>query len=638
MGAIMEDSQQNFPAEGKPGVGMDRRTMLRSVAAVAAAATTGSARADLGLDQFPTILSRRRTTDSLYKQRAMADYADSLQPFGGRLATASQKLLAPGPSHTPWQYEVAVIGSGYGASIAAARLAQKLNPGMRLCLLERGREHVPGTFPDTFRGVMDETRFKAFGPNKRSINNPTGLFNAQQFDEIIVVSGSGLGGSSLINASVAIRPDRDVFWQEIWPRELRDRGFLDPYYELAEWELGVQREPLDYSPKMTSHRIAGERLRDLGAHFEAAALMVTRGDPRSDLPVLNRQGHLQRACISCGDCLTGCNVGAKNTLASNYLPLARRFGADMFTQTEVQYVEKCQGFYRIHFVHHVVEPAGQTVQSVPGVLTAKIVVLGAGSMGSSEILLRSQMRGLNVSPRLGMSWTGNGDALGFVIRSQLLTNIGGFSAEEPGGRCVGPTIQSNLSYPTRSHLAHRVLIQEGSAARAYCNILGALMQDFDLDQTQVLLGMGHDGANGRITLLEDGHAYISWPGLLESDYRKLIRAEFAKIAEAHGGKYKFLRAFGDKMVSVHPLGGCGIGTHAGDGVVNHRGQVFDATCGGDWDALTGQPRVHDGLYVCDGAIFPTSIACNPSLTISAFAERNSQLLTMETKYADIFHL
>jgi cholesterol oxidase len=388
---------------------------------------------------------------------------------------------------------------------------------------------------------------------------------------------------------------------------------------------------------MRAQRLAAEKLRDYGCNFEAAALTVTRSYQGHALPILNRQGMIQRDCIDCGDCLTGCNVGAKNTLAMNYLPAARRNGTMMFTQTEVREIEKCDGFWKVHFIYFDRDDRGRHTE-YEGCTTTRILILGAGSIGSSEILMRSQSETLDFSRQLGCNWTGNGDALGFVRKTDAPTNIAGFSAQDPQGQRIGPTIQSNVSYPFRPNLFDRVLIQEGVAARSYANALSILMQDFDLDQTQVMLGMGHDRQEGKLILEDNGNAYISWPGLLDSDYRRLIREEFSRLAHGHGGKYKYLRVFGDKMISVHPLGGCGMSDDPRSGVVNHKGQVYDVCAGGDIDPNTNEHRIHEGLYVCDGATIPTAIACNPLLTISALAERTSQLITLEPKYSDLFAL
>ncbi len=606
-----------------------RRAILKSLAAGAMLSKVAiEARAG-------EVLARRKSSSSPLKELAIADYHQNMRPFGGALSAPVEGLLKSSCSGHPWHYDIAVVGSGYGASITAARLAQRMRPGSSLCILERGREWIPGTFPDVLKDVMDETRLKIFGRHKREQNNPTGLFNVLQGDEITVLTGSGLGGSSLINAGVAIRPDYDVFLQSEWPQVLRDGHCLDPYLDQAEWELHARIDRCDWTDKMKSQRLAAEKLRDEGCHYEAAALSVMRSYQGPNLPILNRQGIIQRDCTDCGDCLTGCNVGAKNSLAMNYLPMARRAGAAMFTQTEIRHIEKCNGYYRIHYIHHQRDAKGKH-QRIEGCLTARLVILGAGSIGSSEILLRSQDNQFVFSKQLGCNWTGNGDALGFVRKSDHPTHVGGVSAYADATCRIGPTIQSNISYPCRPQLHDRILIQEGAAPRSYANALGILMQDMDLDSTLVMLGMGHDRQEGRIVLEDNDNGIVLWPGLLESSYRKQIRKEFAKVAHAHGGKYKYLKLFGDRMVSVHPLGGCGMSDDPRSGVINHKGQVYDCACGGDIDPQTSEMRVHEGLYVSDGAIFPTAIACNPYLTISAMAERNTQLLAMDPKYADLF--
>jgi len=621
----------------KPERKLNRRQMLAQGAAAAAGLVASSqpAKSDLSLGSLPDSVARRRSSTSVFKETAKADYARNMQPFGGALATDPRCLFGMTPNGKPWQFDVLIVGSGYGASITAARLSEKMQPGSRIALLERGREWVPGTFPDVLKDVTDNSRLKLFGRHKRDLSNPTGLFNVVQCNELTVLSGSGLGGSSLINANVALRADPEVFLQTQWPHALRDSDYLSPYYEQAEYELGVSREPIDWTCKMKAQRLAAEKLRDYGCHFEAAALTITRSFRGHALPVLNRQKLVQRDCIDCGDCLTGCNVGAKNTLAMNYLPMARRNGTMMFTQTEVRDIERCGDFWKVNFIYFHRDEKGRHKEE-EGCTTARVVVLGAGRIGSSEILMRSQSEELDFSRQLGCNWTGNGDALGFVRKTDLTTNIAGFSAQDPQGRRIGPTIQTNVTYPDRPNLYDRVLIQEGVAARSYANALSFLMQDLDLDQTQVMLGMGHDRQEGKLFLEDNGNAFVSWPGLLDSEYRRQIREEFSRLAHGHGGKYKYLKVFGDKMISVHPLGGCGMSDDPRSGVINHKGQVYDTVCGGDLDATTGEFRVHEGLYVCDGAVFPTAIACNPFLTISAMAERSAQMISLEPKYADLF--
>ncbi len=294
--------------------------------------------------------------------------------------------------------------------------------GTRLAVLERGAEWRPGDYPDTLGSVAKESRLKPLGFDRRSEQNPIGLYNIVQTNELMIVSGSGLGGCSLVNANVALMPDRETFMQPQWPFALQDRDALQPYYERAAYELGVQYDFIDRSNKMRAQRVAAERLRDIGCHFEAAGLTITRSNTL-DLPVINRQGLYQRNCIDCGDCMIGCNVGAKNTLAMNYLPIARRHGAMLFTQCEVRRFYREYEHYVVEYLHHCKLPTGQ-VETTLRTVTTRILILSAGSLGSTEILLRSQDSGMCFSHALGKYWTANGDALGsWIIRNYVQARL-----------------------------------------------------------------------------------------------------------------------------------------------------------------------------------------------------------------------
>jgi cholesterol oxidase len=151
----------------------------------------------------------------------------------------------------------------------------------------------------------------------------------------------------------------------------------------------------------------------------------------------------------------------------------------------------------------------------------------------------------------------------------------------------------------------------------------------------VMLGMGHDAARGQF-VWKDGRYQISWPGLKDSEYRQMMFREFEQIGQIEGKKYKRLKAFGDNLVTVHPLGGCAMADAPDCGVVNDLGQVFDGHCGGYTDAF-GRPAVHTGLYVADGAVIPTALGVNPYLTICAVSERIAAHLIHDPQYADMFH-
>lgn len=644
---LLKAPQKQLSKPQPGGSKLSRRDSIKTGAAAVSAVLAGGASASPARADFapirllPVIAGRAVSYESDHKKRAIADYVANMKPYGGSLSKHGRHLLHGSPRFgSPFDFDILIIGSGYGASVCAARLAATKRPGTRLGLIERGREYVPGTFSDRFVDTTKESRFKLLGRNKNTVDNPVGLVNAMQNDEVNVLSGSGLGGSSLINASVAIRPESAVFSQPCWPAALQNPLALDPYYGRASWELGAEFEPIDQTPKAKAQRLAASRMGQFGVHFESAALTITRGTP-GEGAIINRQGIRQRACTDCGDCTAGCNVGAKNTLAMNYLPLARSFGAEMYTHTEVVRIEKIGQGYRLHFKTYL-PGRGKEFQAVCGSVTSRVVILGAGSIGSNEILLRSRGCGMELSSRLGHQWTMNGDALGFVRKSEFLTNVAATSAYDQGvfdrsGCKVGPTIQTNLTFPNRPNLKDRVLIQDGSVSRAYANILGLLMRDMDFDQTLIMLGMGHDGAGGRIELREDGLGSVKWPGLMKSPYRQRIRSDFAKVAQGHGGKYKYLKIFGDNFITVHPLGGCAMADSPDAGVVDDLGRVYDVRPQEFIHPLARhQNPVHQGLYVADGSVVPTSIGCNPLLTISALAERIADGIQHEPSLRDLF--
>ena len=237
-------------------------------------------------------------------------------------------------------YDVVVIGSGYGGSVTAARIATASWPNTppTICVLERGKEWLPGAFPDTLEAGAAEAR---------SGLNPLGLYDLSVNPDIAVLMGSGLGGTSLVNANCAIQPDLEVFDDARWPqaiRDLRDTGNLQRYYDRAHQTLraGPHPQGLEIS-KVQALREGAAGISD--SQFRLHDIVVNFEDG------VNPWGVDQQPCINCGDCVTGCNVGAKNTLDTSYLAIAKAGGAHLFTQVEVDYVEKTDdGAYLVHFL------------------------------------------------------------------------------------------------------------------------------------------------------------------------------------------------------------------------------------------------------------------------------------------------
>ncbi len=616
---------------------LSRRGLLAAIGGVATSAAFSSA----GVAQEPVenvragglpVIQRRQSCDTPTSRQTVCDYEQSLSRFGGRLANPVRQLFVTAERRDELHFSVAIIGSGYGASICAARLSQSLRPGHRLCILERGREWVPGTFPDTFSTVWGNTRQQMTGPTRGQVNNPLGLYNISFNDEVNVLSGSALGGTSVINANVAMRPHPETFQRSAWPSAIRDIETLVPWYDLAARQLSLSRTPYDQVAKVQRRRFTAENLAYRGVHYDRSPVAVMYDYRYLDEAMRNPQGMIQRPCTLCGDCITGCNVGAKNTLVYNYLPIAKWNGAEMYTQVHVDRIERQSGYYRIHLTY--VDDHDGVVTRHPVVINSRVVIVSAGSPGSAEILLSSQNDQFCFSPSLGHRWSANGDAIGFVLDIPEKTSVGGFGACCSDTEAVGTTVQSTLNFFDHPCLENKFIVQDAAIPRGVTNLFRILLGDGELDHSMVMLAMGHDEGRGQVQW-KDGRYQIVWPGLRDSEYRLRMFREFERIAAAEGGRYKRLRAFGSNLVSVHPLGGCAMADEPACGVVNHLGQVFDGSAG-CFQGISDGPAVHPGLYVADGSVIPTALGVNPYLTICAVAERIAANLVRQPDLGDLF--
>ena len=480
-----------------------------------------------------------------------------------------------------------VVGSGYGGAILAARLA---GPGRSVCVLERGREWRPGDFPTTAIRAAEATR---------SVLNPLGLIDAHTNPSasLDVVVGCGVGGTSLLNAAIALRPEPLVLQRPEWPSAIRSEassGALAAYYARAEAVLQPGSGPNTLSAVKVAQHKQGVAAR--GKQHALLHLNIAQTARPS------AAGVRQPACTSCGDCCSGCNLGAKNSLDFNYLPLARGRGAQTFAGFEVKKIEKLpSGRWKVSYEQH--KPGLNKHASIE----ANVVVLSAGTLGTAGILLRSQAAGLPLARAIGSRFSANGDVMGLSYNGPLRTDIIGLGLHPRSPR--GPALASFGDYRS-GDLLDRFLLIEGTIptplvgtvgkalalfaearllghfdkdakARMKRDLLGRVGEDGALNHSLIYFACGHDTASGKLALggLGGESVVVHWPGIAQERFIGVINAEMAAHAKVHGGHYvpdpRSSKIGGDRIVTTHPLGGCPMGDTPDSGTVDDRGRVYD---------------------------------------------------------------
>jgi cholesterol oxidase len=544
-------------------------------------------------------------------------------------------------------YDVVVVGSGYGGAIAASRMARA---GKNVAVLERGREFMAGEYPRT---PLEGAAQMQYNTPFAQIGSPLALLEVHVNEEVNAVVGCGLGGTSLINANVALEADPRLWDDERWPAALRgDQAGRDKGYELARAMLQPSPVSGDFLqlPKLRALRQSAQAL-GMEDRFYPPPVTVTFEDR------VNAAGVEQQACVGCGDCNSGCNYDAKNSTHMNYLPDAVAHGAHIFTGTAVHSVLRDAATQRWIVRFQEVQLGRESYDAPDLFVSAEVVIVSAGTIGSTALLLRSRKEGLSVSDRLGTRFTGNGDVLAFAYNTEETINGVGWGSHRQGEiPPVGPTITGIIDHRNTADVKDGFVIEEGSLAGPVGAALVALLggaapfegveipapraagehPGYDarviesflrgpyhgaLHHTQTYLVMAHDDESGQISVNDEGRPRIDWPNAGRQPIFETIEATLEKAQAPLGGKYVrnpiSTSLLQNRTVTVHPLGGCGMGEDAGRGVVDHQGRVFSGTTGN---------AVHEGLYVMDGAVMPMSLGVNPLLTISALAERNCALL------------
>jgi choline dehydrogenase-like flavoprotein len=566
-------------------------------------------------------------------------------------------------------HDVVVVGSGYGGAVSALRLTEK---GHEVLVLERGEEYLPGEFPNDIANLPRHLRVERWN-QKQPAGYDSSLFDLRVGERAGVLVGNALGGTSQINANAALRPDPRVFDNGRWPEALvTDAGArkLDQYFERAEETLEVDPDGVTWPEKNR----ALQRLADgLGGKFQYVPITVANHACSTGM---NASGVPTEPCIGCGDCVTGCNYFAKNTLTTTYLAQARAEGAKLYTGVTVLKVsrESDKDPWDITIVrttdraaHRRSEKNKQSRDKLTHRLRAWTVILSAGTLGSTEILARSREEGqLAVSQKtLGSRFSGNGDYLAFAYLGPDRVNGVGEGSRGPaadGADRVGPTISGLIRVDDPSDVKKSTMIQEGAIPGALAGIFHELtttiaavsqltaksyrgeaetnppvdplvLQSRGLTHSQALLAMGHDRACG--TLCYDATAdrlRIEWPSCPEDQelYKlhdeRLRHVERARADGRPGAIYLANPAWRPLPESV---GNVLTGPKLGNGMFTVHplggcpmGEDFESGVVNDVGAvycLGGE--THPGLYVLDGSIVPCALGVNPLLTITALAER-----------------
>lgn len=565
------------------------------------------------------------------------------------LSTGAEVLAATPQSEGGWDCDVLIVGSGYGGAVAGAAMAGAVVAGAtrdddrpaRVWILERGLERAPGRFPGRFRDLAGEVRF-ALQDGRAARGNAEGLFDVRIGADMSVLLGNGLGGGSLINSGVMEKPQDSVFASG-WPAGMTV-ATLAGFFDVARTALGAQSLPASIS---------------LGKLSLLDQLGPTPGKPAERCPVTVNFGPAMRTpdgavvkkCTLCGDCLTGCNVGAKRSLDTSYLVQARVHGAEIFCGGFAERLEPLEqgGEKGWQVIWHLTDPAERGCERP---LRARRVVLAAGALGSTEILLRSKAATptLAFSARLGQGFSGNGDAIIAARGHAQPVHAVDVESSDPRipGRDVGPTITGLQRFPATA--GHPAFVLEDFAVpaplRSVFGEITALLEcvagadkpstptggdpfavtDFSIERTSLFGQITEDAIEGALQLdVPDGPAALEGGIRIVSPDWKGDPAAGQAFAAVHfeqdavGLVPTFVQQLQRLPVCTHPLGGCRMADDADHGVVNDFGEVF----------LDGIPASeHSGLAVLDGSILPKALGINPALTISALAARAApQLMT-----------